>query len=246
MSPRKQTNSTEQSTPPEAVVAAGELFGAQAADTHPADQLTPGASVMPGDFTTVDDPDVRRTTRTEELLVELTRDELLEKGEEFAKLHADLASHEVHAKMARDRLKSDESAITSAIASIADQIRAKKELRKVEVQVVLDFRVNRYSEIRMDTGKEIPGRTRALTDAERKAFLDDRQAKLPLEQAKKSDFTDPLKAASDSELIGAPVNSGKTGWTEDDEHDTKTYLRDRLAEDRPSEPDVDEDADTDA
>lgn len=224
--PRKTTETKTETTPPAAIAAAEKLMEKpkETAESAPApvdeQDGKPAADVLREvieENKIQPDDDVKSTITREELLVDLGNDELIAKANEFARIHRELQQHETHAKMVRDSLKAKESRLNDEVARLADQIREKKELRLVDVEHVLDFKTNSYVEIRKDTGAVIPGTRRALTESERKAFLDARQKKLPLEEARKSDFTapkDPLKAAAESELVGAPVNSGKASETE--------------------------------
>jgi hypothetical protein len=223
--PRKTAEKPVETTPPAAIAAAEKLMEKpkEEAKPEPVADGKPAADVLREvieENQIHPDEDIKSTITREELLVDLGTDALIAKANEFARLHAELGSHETHAKMVKDGLKAKESRINEQISKLADEIRAKKELRMVDVEHVLDFKTNSYVEIRKDTGAEIPGSKRALTETERKAFLDARQKKLPLEEAKKSDFTapkDPLKAAAESELTGAPVNSGKASQADDEE-----------------------------
>lgn len=147
--------------------------------------------------------------------VELKDEDILKLANEFADLDSELAKHRKHASEVKSDLKETEDTLESKVSEIGKKIRARKELRVVDVEQVVDYASNSYFEVRTDTQEELPGTRRALSPLEMQ-----REFPLTPEERRRNDFAEVVKDAQESELRGAP----------------------RLVEHEPDEEEMDDDA----
>jgi hypothetical protein len=108
-------------------------------------------------------------SKKEDLACKLTQEELLDRGQQLARVNSEIDQHETHSKQVKDDLKATESRLDAERAKWAGVVRARAEYRPVEVDMIADFKEGVVREIRTDTGEEV--RARALTDAERQGKL---------------------------------------------------------------------------
>lgn len=104
------------------------------------------------------------------LPVPLTRDELLDRGQQLAQVDAELRAHNEYAESVKKDLKSKESSYASETARLANIVRSKKEPRQVKTQSIARWEQNVVEVIRVDTGEVL--RNRALEPNERQDILD--------------------------------------------------------------------------
>lgn len=109
-------------------------------------------------------PDVL-SRKTETLECKLNEDELLDRGQQLARVDGELREHKSHADQVKSQLKADEARLDSERHFLASCVRNKSEPRSVEVECVLDSKNRRrVLEIRLDTGEVV--RSRAAREDE--------------------------------------------------------------------------------
>lgn len=104
------------------------------------------------------------------LPVPLTRDELLDRGQQLAQVDSDLRAHNEFAESTKKDLKAKEQQFASEAARLANIVRTKKEPRQVKTQSIARWEQNIVDTIRIDTGDVI--RNRPLEPHERQDILD--------------------------------------------------------------------------
>lgn len=97
------------------------------------------------------------------LPVELTNDELLDRGARLAQLNSDIADHQAHAESVKKDLKARESALESDRARIASIVRQKREPREIACERIHDYDAGDQYDLRTDTGEVVNGTVRKLT-----------------------------------------------------------------------------------
>lgn len=108
-------------------------------------------------------------TLTRDLRCELTPDEVRERGEELAQLHAEVAALEAEKKAAMAVYKDRIDDLKDFTGRKAHDVRTHTEERPVEVQVWADYVRDVRSTVRTDTGEEI--KVEALTDEDRQRSM---------------------------------------------------------------------------
>lgn len=108
------------------------------------------------------------TTRTDQLPVDLTDDEVFDRGRMLAQLNGQLVDHNGHAKKVKQELTQEKTSLETEIVLLAKTVRERKELRPVEVQVK-QVNAHEVHEFRTDTGEILI--KRAITDHERQVEL---------------------------------------------------------------------------
>ena len=111
---------------------------------------------------------VRSEVRTQELLVPLTRDELLLKAQELSTALFDLETLKERHKGEKAEQKDAEGKTEKHLKELARTIRSKSELRPIEVYDQPNGALATVETIRMDTGAV--AWTRPMTTTERDAF----------------------------------------------------------------------------
>ncbi len=96
------------------------------------------------------------------LPVELTEDELLDRGRRLAECEERARTHEAHAESVKRELKSKEAEITSERSRLAGIVRSRKEPRDVECVATRDFVAGKFFIRRTDTGEVVESRSLAL------------------------------------------------------------------------------------
>jgi hypothetical protein len=94
----------------------------------------------------------------------LTRDELVERGEKLVLLLEELDGLEAEKKKTNDRIKVKVTGIEATVSDLSSVIRRKKEERDVEVEIRLDWSRKIEETVRLDTWEIIE--TRTLTSQE--------------------------------------------------------------------------------
>jgi hypothetical protein len=108
-------------------------------------------------------------SHTEELMVQLTRDEVEARAARMAQVEGELERHTAREGEVKATLKADRSRLEAERGRLAGVVRNRSELRPVEVRALADFKAGVVREIRQDTLEEV--RARALSDAERQGQL---------------------------------------------------------------------------
>ena len=108
-------------------------------------------------------------TYTRDLRCELTPDEVRERGEELAQLHAELRDLEAEKKKAMAAFKLRLDDIKRQAAEKAHDVRTHTEERPVECELWADYLREVRSLVRTDTGEEI--RVDGLTDDDRQRSM---------------------------------------------------------------------------
>lgn len=127
---------------------------------------------------------------------DLTDQELLQRGQKVAELVAKKEALEAEKKDTASEFKAKIDRLESDIASIAKEVRSKKEYREVEVSTTKDYKRKVAETVRQDTGELVEQRT--LTPAE---------LQLELVQGK----ADKDKDKKGEEKKGAKKAAGKGG-----------------------------------
>jgi hypothetical protein len=122
-------------------------------------------------------PETKRVRATALVDVALDEHEIAVKSQQAAREHLKLGDLKLEAESVKAGLKAREKALQDEISKLFAIIRAKSELRTVPIDRVFDFETRSYFELRLDTGAEVPGSRRALTQDELKALA---QGELPL------------------------------------------------------------------
>lgn len=107
---------------------------------------------------------------TESLPVKLTEEELLDLGQQLAQVESEVKAHEEHAVSVKAGLKHREAQLDAQRAEVASKIRAKSELREVNVETTADYKRGIATTTRLDTMVKV--RERSLSIAERQGTLD--------------------------------------------------------------------------
>jgi hypothetical protein len=116
-------------------------------------------------------PDDKVLLEAPELLpVPLTRDELLERGQQLAQVESDVAAHNEYAESVKKDLKSKEAALAAERSRLANIVRTKRENRQVGVTHMARWQRNIVEVTRNDTGELL--RSRAIEPHERQKMLD--------------------------------------------------------------------------
>ncbi len=106
---------------------------------------------------------------TELLAVDLTTEELLDRGQRLAQQHQLLREHEDHAEQVKKNLKSQEAAIVAERSRLSGIVQQKKEPRDVMVERWARYDDGVVEDVRMDTGEVF--RSRRMEQHERQATL---------------------------------------------------------------------------
>lgn len=104
------------------------------------------------------------------LPVPLTREELLDRGQQLAQVESDMSAHNEHAESVKKELKSEEARLSSERARLANIVRTKREPRQVGITGTARWARNLVEIHRVDTNELL--RSRALEAHERQAVLD--------------------------------------------------------------------------
>ena len=104
--------------------------------------------------------------------VQLTSAELLDKSKESAILTRDIETTKVRQVSVKQELKSTLDRMEAHRQELSSQIEREEVYRPVEVECRLDFTIDQYVEIRMDTGEVIPGSSRPIRDDERQEHME--------------------------------------------------------------------------
>jgi hypothetical protein len=118
---------------------------------------------------------------TEELSCELNDVEWQNRARELADAHKEVAVQEQRKKDIMKELGHDVSMVKTKESKLADTVATRRELREVTVQVKYDYELGMVEKTRTDTGETIS--TREMTDQERQAELDFRDANDVIEDA---------------------------------------------------------------
>ena len=122
-------------------------------------------------------PDVRGLSNyLRALPCDLTDAEILVYAADLARIVQDIEAEVDRQASIRNELKAKLTALQAQRIALAGIIARKEEYRDVKVNRILDFKANKYREIREDTGVII---------VERDIRDEERQAKLPLEKPAK-------------------------------------------------------------
>lgn len=114
-------------------------------------------------------------TRTDKLWVKLTDQEMLDRGQQLARVNADISDHQSHVESVKKDLKAKEAELEAKRCYLAAVVRAQSETRDVEVQVEQDTDDRRLVQvIRIDTGAVIERRPMRTEES---------QEELPLAEA---------------------------------------------------------------
>jgi hypothetical protein len=103
-------------------------------------------------------------TKTEELPVRLSPDELRDRGERLAFIERQLVDHKVAAKAQKGALKQKETELLAEIDKLSTHIHAKEEPRQVVIEVRPTGK-GEVEDVRTDTGEVV--RRRTPSDSER-------------------------------------------------------------------------------
>lgn len=106
-----------------------------------------------------------------ELPVELTNDELLERGQQLAQVEQRIRDEETHADAVKRDLKARMGNLLVDRARLADIVRRKQEPRPVQCEGWVRFHEGVYEEVRLDTGEIVAGSRRRLSDEEKQDSL---------------------------------------------------------------------------
>lgn len=107
--------------------------------------------------------------KVEDLPVQLTQDEITERGQRLAAVDGEIESHLQREKEVKANLKATRSRLEAERSLLSMVVRNREEARPVRVTLHGDHEAGLVFEIRDDTGEVV--RTRPLTD-------DDRQLRL--------------------------------------------------------------------
>lgn len=94
-------------------------------------------------------------TKTKELPVKLSEDEIKAKGRELAQTHADIAKLESDHAAKKAEMKKATKELEKRIYDLAFQIRTGNEERPVEVDYIISDEGDVIKEVRRDTGEII-------------------------------------------------------------------------------------------
>jgi len=125
---------------------------------------------------------------TEALSVDLTQEELDERRDKLVKLIEDSTELEIEKKAATAQFNARKQKLTSAIGSIAIEVRERKTYRPVDCAEMPDYKAGIVTIVRQDTGEIV--RTRVMTD-------EDRQAKIALVKEKAEETVKDKKKAEE-------------------------------------------------
>lgn len=95
------------------------------------------------------------TIFTRQLSVKLTKEELLEKGDEMASVNELIQTETEDQATLKQEMKARISELEGRRNKLSALISRKSELRLVDVEPVLNFEAGMYSETRLDTGEVI-------------------------------------------------------------------------------------------
>lgn len=109
--------------------------------------------------------------KTEDLVVQLTKSEVMDRAKRLANVESELTQHELAEKSAKDSLKAKRTDLENSLRDLARVVRDEAEVRSVRVEIVQDYSAGLYREVRTDTGETIY--SRELTLRERQATLFD-------------------------------------------------------------------------
>ena len=104
---------------------------------------------------------LKRFTSLQDVL--LTKDELIERGQQLAEIEQKMRSEEDHAEKVKRDLKSREAALILERSRLAGIVRTKSEPREVDCFAQADYDRGVYDEVRADTGEPLPGSQRRLS-----------------------------------------------------------------------------------
>ncbi len=110
-----------------------------------------------------------RGVETRTLPVELTDDELLQRGDELARAIQAVREEERHQKAQREAMKDALASLQGDCARLAQVVRERAEPRSVGCRIVHDYAANAVQLVREDTGEVIE--SRAMSDHERQLGL---------------------------------------------------------------------------
>jgi hypothetical protein len=99
------------------------------------------------------------------LSCKLTDDELLQAGQDLAKVNQDIVREENDQTSAKAQMKARLTGLEAKRTEISLKISRKAEERSVEVERILNFQIGKYFETRIDTGEVI--HQRDIRDDER-------------------------------------------------------------------------------
>jgi hypothetical protein len=107
--------------------------------------------------------------KQEKLLVQLTQQEVFERGKRLAELHQSLDEHVAHEADVKEELKRAKARIEREMRECAEAVRTGHELRTVAVIEEPDYRTGIVTERRGDTHEVV--RRRPIRDEERQLRL---------------------------------------------------------------------------
>ena len=99
----------------------------------------------------------------------LTNEELLDYGDQMARVQQDINAEEDRQKSAKEELKSRMAKLESQRSELANKVARKEEYRDVEVETTINYEAETYSKIRLDTGEVLF--QREITEEERQMEL---------------------------------------------------------------------------
>jgi len=105
----------------------------------------------------------------------LTHDELLERGDELARVQEEIMNAEARAAEIKQNLKSEMAALESRRGILAMAVRRREELRDVQCHVVLDYDRRTVAVVRSDTFEVVDSRP-ATTDELQQVLFPERDA----------------------------------------------------------------------
>lgn len=124
-------------------------------------------------------------TKTEDLLVDLTEEEISAKARKMAERQGELERHNEESRRLQGDRNQRKQTLEGEIRKLGESVREKSETRPVVVEVVADFKRSIVLEVRQDTGKTI---------SERAMRSDERQTSVPGSVSKDLDQRESLKS----------------------------------------------------
>lgn len=137
---------------------------------------------------------------SEELSCELNDLEWTNASRDLADAHKEVGFQEQRKKDINKELTHDVDLAKAKRNKLADMVSTKRELREVTVEVKYDYELGTVTKIRTDTDEVIS--TREMTDSERQAELDFRDANDVIEEGRAAERAEDDGDIDESELDG--------------------------------------------
>ena len=151
---------------------------------------------------------------SEELSCELNEVEWQNRARELADAHKEVAMQEQRKKDITKELGHDVSMAKTKESKLADTVATRRELRDVTVEVKYDYELGTVTKIRTDTDEVIS--SREMTDQERQAELDFRDANDVIEDARAEETAEDKGEPEAEETAAEDVGESETPADEPD------------------------------